>query len=52
MTTTAFANALLVLVIVVGLAAVCRVAYRVAGGLLDVAQRPSATLDEPERLAA
>jgi len=52
MTTTAFANTLLVLLIVVGLAAVCRIAYLVAGGLLDGAQRPSAALDEPERLAA
>jgi len=52
MITIAFANALLVLLVVVGLAAVCRVVYRVAGGLLDVGQRPSATLDEPERLAA
>jgi hypothetical protein len=52
MTTMAFANTLLVLLIVVGLAAVCRIAYHVAGGLLDGGKRPSAALDEPERLAA
>jgi len=52
MTTMALANALLVLLVVVGLAAVCRIAYRVAGGLLHGEQRPSAAVDEPERLAA
>jgi hypothetical protein len=52
MTTMAFANTLLVLLIVAGLAASCRIAYRVAGGLLDTERRPSAALDEPERLAA
>jgi hypothetical protein len=52
MNTMAIANALLVLLIVVGLAAVCRIAYRVAGGLLEDAHRPLAAVDEPERLAA
>jgi hypothetical protein len=51
MTTTLVLNLIAAIIIVGGLAAVCRVAYRVAGGLLDrpsEAELPAAD----ERLAA
>jgi hypothetical protein len=52
MTTIALENALLVLLIFAGLTAVCRIAYRIAGGLLDADAEGSAAVQEPERLAA
>jgi hypothetical protein len=52
MTTIALENIVTVVLIVAGLAAVCRLAYRVAGGLLDGKAEQSAPVQEPERLAA
>jgi len=54
MTTIALENLLIVLFAVAALATVCRLAYRVAGGLLDPQPVPrrSAAVEEAERLAA
>lgn len=54
MTSTALQNLFVALVVIAGLALTCRVAYRVAGGLLDAAPKPqqSAPVEESGRLAA
>jgi hypothetical protein len=48
----AFQNLLIVLLVVGGLATVCRIGYLVAAGLLDGDPLQSAAVEEPERLAA